>query len=175
MEKKDSKKVRRQYNIEKENEKIIDNEIEVIMKNSPSQKDLIEFIQKIREYRTRIYDLKIQLQGKLLEAYSRKNTINFCPYRAQQNGEDRRIDGYYWRKSNDFFEDGSRCWNWEKIEGESRTGRPVEHYYKGEAEQYNILKATRIFRYYEVEILFWEEMNLLNQMKETDEEEHYFE
>lgn len=173
---KENYKIKEQYNIEKENEKAIDAEIQLIMQNSPSQKDLLQFIQKIREYRTRIYELKMQLQEYITEAYSMKETKSFekFNYKNEDIAEVYNNREYYASKT-----------LFDKIETikyilEEKNKKSNGSEYKqtneqvGFLERVNIMKEARIFNYYEKEVEFWQEMNL-RKMMELDKEQHYLE
>lgn len=158
-------KVKRQYNIEKENEDKINKDIELIMSYSTTQKDLLQFVEKIREYRTKIYELKMQLKESILEAYEMKRTRRYISleYEKIYNKEE---DERELRKTKMIIEEKSK-----NKYGEERNLK-IEHI--SSIEKANILKATRIFSYYEQEIEFWQEMNLKKVM-EFDQEQHYLE
>lgn len=158
-------KVKKQYNIEKENEDKINKDIELIMSYSTTQKDLLQFVEKIREYRTKIYELKMQLKESILEAYEMKRTRRYTSleYEKIYNKEE---DERELRKTKMISEEKSK-----NKYGEERNLK-IEHI--SSIEKANILKATRIFSYYEQEIEFWQEMNLKKVM-EFDQEQHYLE
>lgn len=171
-------KVKEQYNIEKANEEVINMELELIMQNSPTQKDLVEFIQKIREYRTRIYELKMQLKGNITEAYIMKEGTEFIKFKSEKYDimyayNNRKESIGYGGEINLGRKKVVKCESREDQHGRKNENRS-EASYIGILEEINIMKIARIFEYYEEEISFWQEMNL-RRMMEIDEGEHYLE
>lgn len=158
-------KVKEQYNIEKENENRINMDIELIMGHSPTQKDLLQFVEKIREYRTKIYELKMQLKESILEAYMIKETKGYRKF-AYESTYYEQVDERMLRKTKIISEEKNK-----NQYGEERKNK-IECI--SDIERANILKATGIFSYYEQEIAFWQEMNLKKVM-EFDQEQHYLE
>lgn len=70
----EEKKLKKQYQIEKENERIINEEIKQIMSHCLDENFSLNFMQKIREYRSKIYELKISLEEELTDAYKNKTS-----------------------------------------------------------------------------------------------------
>ncbi len=77
--------IKKQYNLEKQNEETIDMLIDQITIHIDEEKLLMDFMQKIREYRSRIYELKLQLGSYLTKAYQEKNTIELQDLRKRMN------------------------------------------------------------------------------------------
>lgn len=67
-------KAKEQYELEKDNERIVDKEIEQISRHITNMEELLSLTQKIRDYRTEIYKLKLELKGQLEEIYAKKDT-----------------------------------------------------------------------------------------------------
>lgn len=67
-------KAKEQYELEKENERIVEKEIEQISRHIINMEELLSLTQKIRDYRAEIYKLKLELKGQLEEIYAKKDT-----------------------------------------------------------------------------------------------------
>lgn len=147
---KEKNKVKEEYNNEKKIEKEIDKRIGIIMRNSINTKDLLEFIEKVREYRTRIYELKMQLKEDIVKAYEEKEENEIHRFKEI---EIRAVN--YAHKSV------------EEMRYADERARTV-------IEQNNIINISYIFEYYEKEITFWQEMNV-KKIMEIDEQEHFLE
>lgn len=169
----ENSKIKKQYNIEKENENEINKDLTRIMKNCASQKDLMDFIRKIREYRTRIYELKMQLKEDLSKAYSMKESKEFIRWDIEK---ELKLD-YETTKRYIIREQylvSKKKTNGQQYSGPRDTEEDTcEKNVRRICEEINIILATRIFKYYEDEIAFWEEMNL-NKIMEVDSKERFF-
>jgi hypothetical protein len=65
----DNETAKRQYEIDKKNEKIINEEIKEIARHTKSTEEIIKLTETLRNYRKEIYKLKLMLKNELAEIY----------------------------------------------------------------------------------------------------------
>lgn len=161
---KEDKNVKEKYNKERENEEEINETIGKIMQNFSNTKDLIDFTQKIRDYRTRIYELKMQLKEEIKEAYKIKEVSNFkCLNTVRREYACRKYENAIGYLKTEIMENREVCY---EEKGKSNIEKIIE--------KVNIINMGLVFQYYEREIAFWQEMNL-KRIMEIDDKEHYLE
>lgn len=84
----DNEKAKAQYEIEQNNEKIVDKEIEQISRHITNMEELLSLTQKIRDYRAEIYKLKLGLKGQLEEIYAKKDTKLLIDMKERTNRDE---------------------------------------------------------------------------------------
>lgn len=84
------KKAEQQYKIEKSNDEIIDELINQISRHTKDINDIIKLIEKVRNYRSEIYAIKLELKHCLSDIYSKKNSKNLAEIREQVE-QDREV------------------------------------------------------------------------------------
>lgn len=81
-------KAKEQYELEKDNERIVDKEIEQISRHITNMEELLSLTQKIRDYRAEIYKLKLELKGQLEEIYAKKDTKLLIDMKERTNRDE---------------------------------------------------------------------------------------
>ena len=143
-------KVKEMYDYENKIEKEINNRIEIIMEHSLDIDKLVDFIEQIRKYRTRIYELKMQLKDGIVKAYEEKKVNKLYKCISYNSAPDR----YSYRDIE------------ERKYNDNKRDKAIT--------DKNIENISIIFAYYEREITFWQEMNV-KKLMEIDQEEHFLE
>lgn len=69
---KHNEEAKKQYELEQENERIITDELEQISIHTKDIEELMQLTERIRDYRNKIYELKLKLRDKLEDIYSEK-------------------------------------------------------------------------------------------------------
>lgn len=76
-------KAKNQYEIEQDNEKIIDELINQISRHTKEMSDIIKLIEKVRDYRAEIYKMQLELKYHLAHIYSEKINQNLEEIKRQ--------------------------------------------------------------------------------------------
>lgn len=76
-------KAKNQYEIDQDNEKIMDELINQISRHSKEMSDIIKLMEKVRAYRAEIYKIQLELKHYLVDIYSKKTNQNLEEIKQQ--------------------------------------------------------------------------------------------